>query len=50
MNDRECKQMESIPCGFVVSSLIYMQACSTSDISFMVGMLGKYEINPKIDR
>jgi len=34
--------MEDIPYAFVVGSLMYAQTCMRSDISFVVGMLGRY--------
>ena len=46
-NDVEHKQMESIPYASVVGSLIYLQTCTRPDISFAVGMLGRYCNNPK---
>ena len=41
-NDVERKEMESIPYAYVIGSLIYLQTCTIADISFAVGMLGKY--------
>ena len=48
-NDVERKQMESIPYASVVGSLMYLQTCTRPDISFVVGMLGRYQSNPGID-
>ena len=48
-NDVERKQMESIPYASVVGSLMYLQTCTRPDISFAVGMLGRYQSNPGID-
>ena len=48
-NDVERKQMESIPCASVVGNLMYLQTCTRPDISFAVGMLGRYQSNPGID-
>ena len=48
-NDMERKQMESIPYTSVVGSLMYLQTCTRPDISFAVGMLGRYQSNPGID-
>lgn len=47
-NDLERKQMESIPYACVVGSL-YAQACTHSNISFAVKMLGQYQSSPDID-
>ena len=41
--------MESIPYSSVVGSLMYLQTCTRPDISFAVGMLGRYQSNPGID-
>ena len=41
--------MESIPYASVVGSLMYLQTCKRPDISFAVGMLGRYQSNPGID-
>ena len=48
-NDVERKEMESIPYASVVGSLMYLQTCTRPDISFAVGMLGRYQSNPGID-
>jgi hypothetical protein len=45
-NDVERKDMESIPYASVVGSLMYAQTCTRPDISFAVGMLGRYQSNP----
>ena len=41
--------MERIPYASVVGSLMYAQTCTRPDISFAVGMLGKYQSNPRMD-
>ncbi|KAJ8768820.1 hypothetical protein K2173_023724 [Erythroxylum novogranatense] len=41
--------MESIPYASVVGSLMYAQTCTRPDISFVVGMLGRYQSNPGLD-
>ncbi|XP_070013746.1 secreted RxLR effector protein 161-like [Nicotiana sylvestris] len=41
--------MESIPYSSIVGSLMYAQTCIRPDISFAVGMLGRYQSNPGID-
>ncbi|WVZ07573.1 hypothetical protein V8G54_020919 [Vigna mungo] len=48
-NDLERKAMESIPYASVVRSLMYAQTCTRPDISFAVGMLGRYQSNPRMD-
>ncbi|XP_047161041.1 secreted RxLR effector protein 161-like, partial [Vigna umbellata] len=41
--------MESIPYASIVRSLMYAQICTLPDISFVVGMLGRYQSNPGMD-
>jgi len=41
-NDLERKEMEDILYAYVVGSLMYAQTCMRLDISFKVGMLGRY--------
>jgi len=41
-NYLEWKHMENIPYAFVVGSLMYAQTCTRLDISFVVGMFGRY--------
>ncbi|XP_070004809.1 secreted RxLR effector protein 161-like [Nicotiana sylvestris] len=41
--------MESIPYSSVVGSLMYAQTCTRPNISFVVGMLGRYQSNLGID-
>ena len=41
--------MEAIPYASVVGSLMYAQICTRPDISFAVGMLGRYQSNPGLD-
>ena len=38
--------MEAIPYASLVGSLMYAQTCTRPDISFAVGMLGRYQSNP----
>ena len=47
-NDLEHKEMENIPYASVVGSLMYAQTCTRPDISFAVGMLGRYQSNPGV--
>ena len=48
-NEWESKQMERIPYASIVGSLMYAQTCPKPDISFAVGMLGRYQSNPGMD-
>ncbi|XP_016172709.1 uncharacterized protein LOC107615109 [Arachis ipaensis] len=41
--------MEGISYSSVVGSLMYVQTCTRPDISFAVGMLGRYQSNPGMD-
>jgi len=44
-NDLERKQMENISYAYVVGSLMYAQTCMRPDISFAVGIIGRYQSN-----
>ncbi|KAK9089019.1 hypothetical protein Scep_028101 [Stephania cephalantha] len=48
-NDLERQQMQCIPYASLVGSLMYAQTCTRPDISFAVGMLGRYQSNPGMD-
>lgn len=41
--------MENAPYTSIVGSLIYAQKCTRLDISFAIGMLGKYQSNMRLD-
>ncbi|XP_059591485.1 secreted RxLR effector protein 161-like [Vitis vinifera] len=41
--------MERIPYASAVGSLMYAQTCTRPDISFVVGMLDRYQSNPGMD-
>ena len=41
--------MKGTPYASVVGSLMYAQVCSSSNIAYIVGMLGRYLINPGMD-
>ena len=45
-NELERKQMERIPYASVVGSLMNAHTCTRPDISFAIGMLGRYQSNP----
>lgn len=49
MNELQRKQMENILYASIVESLMYAQVCTRPDISFAVGMLGKYQSNLGMD-
>ena len=42
-NDLEKKEMKNIPYASTLGSLIYTQVCTRPDISYVVGMLGRYQ-------
>ena len=48
-NELEKNDMERFPYALVVGSLMYAQVCTRSDITYIVGMLGKYLSNPSMD-
>jgi transposase InsO family protein len=48
-NDLEREQMKNIPYAFAVGSLMYAQVCTIPDITFVVGMLGRYQSDPSLD-
>ena len=48
-NELEREQMERILYASVVGSLIYAQTCTRPDISFVVGILGRYQSNSGSD-
>lgn len=48
-NDLEKERMKLIPYASAVGSLMYAQTCTRPDISYAVGVLGRYQSNPGID-
>ena len=48
-NELEKEEMSNIPYAYIVGSLMYAQTCTRPDISFAVGMLGRYQSNPGIE-
>ena len=40
--------MKEIPYASAVGNLMYVKVCTTPYISFVVGMLGRYQSNPDI--
>nr|CAN69037.1 hypothetical protein VITISV_026270 [Vitis vinifera] len=45
-NNMEREQMKKIPYASAVGSLMYAQTCTRPDISFVVGMFGRYQSDP----
>ena len=41
--------MKNIPYAFVVGSLMYAEVCTRPDISYAIGMLGRYQSNPGLE-
>ena len=48
-NDFKKNEMQKIPYELVVGSLMYVQVCRHPNIAYIVGMLGRYLSNPRID-
>ena len=48
-NELEKEEMNNISYASIVGSLMYAQTCTRPDISFAVGMLGRYQSNPGIE-
>ena len=48
-NNMEKEQMKKIPYASAVGSLMYAQTCTRPDISFAVGMLGRYQSDPRFE-
>jgi hypothetical protein len=48
-NQYEIDQMKSVPYASAVGSLIYAQVCTSLDLAFVTGMLGRYQKNLDID-
>ena len=48
-NELKCKQIEGIPYASIVGSLMYAQSCTRPYINFFVGMLGRYQSNPRLN-
>ena len=47
-NDLEKKNMKNIPYASIVESLMYVQVCTRLDITYAVGMLGRYQSNSSL--
>ena len=47
-NDLERIEMQNIPYASAVGSLTYTQVCTRLDIAFVVGVMGRYVSNPRM--
>ena len=45
-NDSERDQMKAVPYSSIMGSLMYAQVCTSSDIAFVVDVLGRYLSDP----
>ena len=45
----EIQEMQKILYASVVGSLMYVQVCTRSDIAYIVGVLGRYFSNPRMN-
>ena len=48
-NDNERAQMQNILYAFIVGRLMYAQVCTRLDITHVVGVLGRYLSNSKLE-
>ena len=48
-NQYEIDRMKAVPYASAVESLQYAQVCTLSDLSFVIGILGRYQSNPGIE-
>ena len=48
-NELEKEQMKNILYASAVQSMMYAQVCTRPNIAFVVGMLGRYQSNPRLD-
>ena len=44
-NQYEIDRMKAVPYASAVESLQYAQVCTLSDLSFVIGILGRYQSN-----
>jgi hypothetical protein len=47
-NQLEINKMKSIPYVSAVGSIMYAQVCTHPDLSFVIGLLGRFQSNPEI--
>ena len=43
----EIENMKAVPCASVVESLMYVMLCTRLDICFAVGIVSRYQLNPR---
>ena len=48
-NNMEIEEMKKIPYASAVGSLMYAQTCTRPYIKFSVGMLGRYQSDPRFE-
>ena len=48
-NNLEREQIRVIPYASIVGSLMYAQVFTRLDITYAIGVLGRYQSNPKFD-
>ena len=46
-NDIERDQIKAVPYSLVVAGLMYAQVCTRPNIAFVIGVLGRYLIDPR---
>jgi hypothetical protein len=44
-NQLEINQMKSIPYALAVGSIMYVQVCTRPDLTFVIGLLGRFQSN-----
>ena len=47
-NELKQKQMKDYPYASIVGGLMYAQVCTRPGISYVVGILGRYQSNPRL--
>ena len=47
-NDLEWEKMRATPYASTVGSLMYAQVCTKPDIAYAIGLLGRYQGNPRV--
>ena len=47
-NDLEWEKMRDTPYASIVGSLMYAQVCTRPDIAYAIGVLGRYQGNPRV--
>ena len=48
-NNLEVKEMQKIPCALTIGNLMYTQVRIHLDLAYIIGMLGRYLCNLKMD-